>query len=59
MVKYFNMQTVIMSYDTDVDICLLTLYCGMWTVLIWVVYATGSSFVTNFLYFLFSTDIGQ
>ena len=59
MLKYFNMTTVIMSYDSDVDICLPTLYCGMWSVFVGVVCATGPCFVINFLYLLLSTDIGQ
>jgi len=53
------MKTVMMSYDTVVDMCLLTLYCGMGSVFIRVVCATGPCFVTNFLCLLFSTDIGQ
>jgi len=53
------MTTVIMSYDSDVDICLPTLYCGMWSVFVGVVCATGPCFVINFLYLLLSTDIGQ
>jgi hypothetical protein len=26
--QYFNIKTVIITYDTDVDISLLTVYCG-------------------------------